>query len=210
MLITVLAFDGITALDAVGPYEILSRLPGARLQFAGETTGEVRTDSGFLGLTIDVAIADVDRSDVLVIPGGPGTRRLLTREPVLEWVRSIHPTTRFTTSVCTGSLVLAVAGVLADTEATTHWSCRGLLDELGARPVAERVVQRDKVVTAAGVSAGIDMALTLAEQLATTDVAKAIQLGIEYDPQPPFDCGSADRCDPAFVDRVRAFMASQK
>lgn len=206
MLITVLAFDGVTALDAIGPYDVLSRLPGAKVQFAGIAVGEVRTDSGFLGIVVDVAIADVDRTDILLVPGGHGTRRLLTDDTVLDWVRSIHRTTQWTTSVCTGSLVLAAAGVLAGTDATTHWSRRHMLDELGARAVAERVVERGKVVTAAGVSAGIDMGLTLAARIAGDDVAKAIQLGIEYDPQPPFDCGSADRSDPAFVDRVRSLL----
>ncbi|HEV2637690.1 MAG TPA: DJ-1/PfpI family protein [Actinocrinis sp.] len=183
-------FPGFTALDAVGPYEVLRMLPGARVVFAGPERGVTRTDSGVIGLHADAAYSEIESADLLVFPGGQGTRPLLKDEPVLEWVRAIHETTQWTTSVCTGSLVLAAAGLLDGLDATTHWGQVALLEKYGARYTAERVVRRGKIVTAAGVSSGIDMALTLAAALAGDDVAKAIQLAIEYDPQPPFDTGS--------------------
>jgi transcriptional regulator GlxA family with amidase domain len=139
---------------------------------------------------------------VIVFPGGPGTRALLEDERILAWLREAHARATWTTSVCTGSLVLAAAGILAHTHATTHWMARELLASLGARPVPDRVVERGKVITAAGVSAGIDMALVLAERIAGSDVAQAIQLGIEYDPQPPFDAGAPEKASAA----VRAMV----
>ena len=201
MLIAIPLFDRFTALDAVGPYEVLSRLPGAEVTFVGERTGPVRTDTGALAITVDERLADVGSPDVVVVPGGPGTRAMLEPGPLHEWIRAVHPTTQWTTSVCTGSLILGTAGVL---EATTHW---GALDELAplcATAVGDRrVVPQGKVVTAAGVSAGIDMALWLAARIAGDDIAKAIQLGIEYDPQPPFDAGSTAKADPAVVTLLR-------
>jgi len=193
-------FDRFTALDAVGPYEVLSRLPGAQVTFAAAASGPVRSDTGALAVTADAALSDVTAPDVVVVPGGPGTRAMLEPGPLHEWIRSVHPTTRWTTSVCTGSLVLGAAGVLEGLEATTHWAAMGELAPLCATAVGDRrIVAQGKVVTAAGVSAGIDMALWLAAQIAGDEVAKAIQLGIEYDPQPPFDAGSTAKADPATV-----------
>jgi putative intracellular protease/amidase len=183
-------FDRFTALDAVGPYEVLSRLPGAMVTFAAQKPGIQRTDNGMLGIEAPVALADIPAPDIVVVPGGFGTRALLEDIEMLDWLRSAHETTTWTTSVCTGSLLLAAAGLLDGLEATTHWAVRGTLEKLGARYVERRVVEQGKIVTAAGVSAGIDMALTLAAKIAGDDVAQTIQLYIEYDPQPPFDSGA--------------------
>lgn len=208
MDITILLFDGVTALDAIGPYEVLSRLPGAATTFVGERPGVYRTETGALGLQADGAYRDVARTDVLLVPGGFGTRALMHDEDVLAWVRSLHETTTWTTSVCTGSLVLGAAGLLTGLQATTHWAVLDALAGLGATPTSRRVVEQGKIVTAAGVSAGIDMALTLAARIAGEDVAKAIQLGIEYDPQPPFDCGSPDKASPEARDLIRGTTAA--
>ena len=203
MQIAILIFDRLTALDAIGPYEVLSRLPGAELTFVAPAAGERRTDTGRLGITADASIEEVPEPDVLLIPGGEGNRPLLTDERVLEWIRTAHEETQWTTSVCTGSLVLGAAGILQGKRATSHWAYRDALRSYGAEPVAERVVEDGKVMTAAGVSAGIDMGLTLASRIAGDEVAKAIQLGIEYDPAPPFDSGSPEKAAPELVERIR-------
>ncbi|HZN15748.1 MAG TPA: DJ-1/PfpI family protein [Acidimicrobiales bacterium] len=204
MRIVIPLFDRFTALDAVGPYEVLSRLPGAEVVFAAAEKGPVRTDVGSLAITADATFDEIESADVLTVPGGPGTRHLMTDPQLIAWVKQIHPTTTWTTSVCTGSLLLGAAGVLDGLKATTHWSADELLNSLGATYVEERVVIEGKVITAAGVSAGIDMALTLAARIAGDVVAQAIQLGIEYDPQPPFDCGAKSKADPAIVEFLRA------
>ncbi|MGH2992177.1 MAG: DJ-1/PfpI family protein [Solirubrobacterales bacterium] len=203
MQIAILIFDRLTALDAVGPYEVLSRLPGAELDFVAAKPGSKRTDTDRLALDAGRSIAEVPSPDVLLVPGGEGNRPLLSDEPVLSWVRSAHESSRYTTSVCTGSLVLGAAGILDGLRATSHWAYLGHLEPFGAIPVAERVVEDGKVITAAGVSSGIDMALLLAAKLAGEEVAKAIQLGIEYDPEPPFDSGSPDSAPEHIVDAVR-------
>ena len=203
MNIAILIFDKLTALDAVGPYEVLSRLPGTDLQFVAKEAGPKRTDTGVLGLVADKAITEVDDIDILLIPGGEGNRPMLTDDEMLDWVREVHADSEWTTSVCTGALVLGAAGILDGKRATTHWAYLDRLSEYGAEPVSERVVMDGKVVTAAGVSSGIDMALTLVGELAGPDVAKAIQLGIEYDPAPPFDSGSPAKAAPELVEFVR-------
>lgn len=203
MRIAILIFDKLTALDAVGPYEVLSRLPGAELEFVAKEAGPKRTDTGALALTADRALADLEPPDILLIPGGEGNRPLLEDAEVLDWIRTAHASTTWTTSVCTGSLVLAAAGILDGVRATTHWAYRDALAELGAEVVTDRVVVDGKVVTAAGVSSGIDMALTLAGEIAGPEVAQAIQLGIEYDPEPPFDAGSPEKAPAAIVEFVR-------
>jgi putative intracellular protease/amidase len=207
MLITIPLYDRFTALDAVGPYEVLCRLPGAEVVFVAEQPGPVRTDTRALTLVAQRALADVDACDVVVVPGGPGTREMLEPQPLHEWLRAIDATTQWTTSVCTGALLLGAAGLLDGLEATTHWSAFDTLASLGARPTERRVVPQGKVVTAAGVSAGIDMALWLAAQIAGDEVAKAIQLGIEYDPQPPFDSGSIAKASPETKELVRLATA---
>ena len=212
MQIAIALFPRVTVLDAIGPYEVLQRLPGATVTFVGEQTGEVRADNGFLGLTVDATFADVPDPDVVVVPGGVGTRALL--EPgtaILDWVRTAHETSRFTTSVCTGSLVLGAAGLLDGLSATTHWAAYDELRALGAEPTPQRVVEHldRRIITAAGVSSGIDMALRLAELLVDADAAKAMQLMIEYDPQPPFDAGSLAKAGDAVVARVVEYAAAK-
>jgi putative intracellular protease/amidase len=198
-------FDRITALDAVGPYEVLSRLPGVTVRFVAERPGEYRTDNRQLGLVADASLSDLPAPEIVLVPGGLGTRDLLAGGPLLDWVRAAHRTSQWTTSVCTGALVLAAAGVLRGLEATTHWASMELLGELGAVPVDRRVVVAEdaRVITAAGVSSGIDMALLLAARLAGDLVAQAIQLSIEYDPQPPFNAGSLRTAPDAVVELVR-------
>ena len=199
MDIVIPIFPDFTALDAVGPYEVLRHLPDAKVVFAAAERGLVRLDSKFTGLQADAAFGEIDAADVLVVPGGWGTRAAMRDEALLDWVRRIHATTRYTTSVCTGSLVLGGAGLLTGLDATTHWAQTKLLESTGARYTEQRVVQQGKIITAAGVSSGIDMALNLAAQIAGDDVAKSIQLLIEYDPQPPFDAGSPAKAGPAIV-----------
>lgn len=207
MLIAIPIFEGFTALDAIGPYDVLSRLPGAEVVFCSEEPGPKRTESAMVAITADVALADVGSPDVIVVPGGVGNRRLLDPDNAYSrWIRRVDASTEWTTSVCTGSLMLATAGLLDGVEATTHWAARDTLAELGAVPVSERVVHRGKIITAAGVSAGIDMALRLAELIAGEAVAKAIQLGIEYDPDPPHDAGSLEKASPEIVALVRTLL----
>jgi putative intracellular protease/amidase len=203
--IAILLFDRLTALDAIGPYEVLSRLPQAELRFVAPEPGVKRTDTGALGVSADASLAEVPDPDVLLVPGGKGTRPLMDDAAVLDWLRGAHETSTWTTSVCTGALVLGAAGILNGRRATTHWAYIDRLRELGADPVAERVVEDGKIVSGAGVSAGIDMALTLAARIAGEDVAKAIQLGIEYDPQPPFDAGSPATAPSELVDLIRSY-----
>jgi putative intracellular protease/amidase len=204
MRIVIPIYDRFTALDAVGPYEVLSRLPGAEVVFAATTAGPKRTDVGSLAITADATLDEIDSADIITIPGGPGTRQLMTDPELIGFVQRIHPTTTWTTSVCTGSLLLGAAGILDGLKATTHWSADELLNSTGATYVEERVVIEGKVITAAGVSAGIDMALTLAAKVAGDVVAQAIQLGIEYDPQPPFDSGAVSKAAPEIVEFLRA------
>ena len=208
MKIAILIFDKLTALDAVGPYEVLSRLPGAELVFVAKQAGAKRTDTGALALIADASIAELTDPDVLLIPGGEGNRPLLADETVLDWVRTADAGSTWTTSVCTGSLVLGAAGILEGRRATSHWAHLERLADYGAEPISERVVIDGKLVTAAGVSAGIDMALTLAAEIAGEQVAQAIQLGIEYDPNPPFDAGSPQKAPEELVDLIRGLARS--
>jgi len=187
-------YPGFTALDAIGPYQVLTNLPGAEVVLCAARPGELADDVGLLHLDIARSFDDVASPDVLLVPGGFVTRKLArTGEPIVEWIRQAHPTTTYTTSVCTGALLLAAAGVLDGQAATTHWMAYDDLASLGAVPTEQRVVRSGKVWTAAGVSAGIDLALTLAAEIAGPDVAQVIQLGIEYDPQPPFDSGAPSK-----------------
>lgn len=210
MDIVILLFDGVTALDAVGPYEVLSRLPGAKVRFVAAEAGPQRSDNGFLALSADYARDDVSRADILLLPGGFGTRALAQDPSTLEWVQKVHATTTWTTSVCTGSIVLAAAGLLEGLPAVTHWSQMHVLAEHGAVPTPGRYhFAGDKIVTAAGVSAGIDMALALTARIAGDGLAQALQLAIEYDPSPPFDAGSVDKAPPEILRMVRAAMAQR-
>jgi transcriptional regulator GlxA family with amidase domain len=209
MQFAILVFEKLTALDAVGPYEVFSRVPGTELVVVSTEEGPLRTDTGRLGLNADAVLEDVPEPDVFVIPGGEGNRPLMKDDRVLEWVRHAHEHSTWTTSVCTGALVLGAAGLLEGKRANTHWAYREMLREFGAEPVAERVVEDGKVVTAAGVSAGIDMALTLVGRMFDENVAKAIQLGIEYDPEPPFDSGSPEKAAPELVELIRGLEGVQ-
>jgi putative intracellular protease/amidase len=200
-------FDDFTALDAVGPYEVLSRV--GHVRFVGVEAGPVRTDNGMLTVLAETSLAEAGAPDVVAVPGGPGARALTTDPVWLDWLRAVHATSTWTTSVCTGSLLLGAAGILDGLRATSHWLELEALREYGAEPTGQRVVVEGKVVTAAGVSAGIDMALTLAARIAGEEAAKAIQLAIEYDPQPPFDSGSVEKSDPAVVTVIRAAVAAR-
>lgn len=208
MQIAIPLYDRFAALDVAGPYEVLAHLPGAEITFVAAEPGLQRTDSGPLEIDAPVALADLPEPDVLMVPGGLGTRARLEDEELLGWIRTAHASSQWTTSVCTGALLLGAAGVLDGLEATTHWLERETLAEFGARPVERRVVEQGKVITAAGVSAGIDMALTLAARLADDNVAQAIQLGIEYDPEPPFDSGSVGKAPQEIVELVRSLAAA--
>ncbi|CAL9632888.1 Isonitrile hydratase [Streptomyces sp. enrichment culture] len=204
MQIAIVLYDRFTALDAVGPYETLGRLPGAQTVFVAEQAGPVRSDTGSLALTADRTLADVPDPDIVVVPGGPGPLPLATDGPVLSWLRSADATSTWTTSVCTGSLLLAAAGLLRGRRATSHWLALEELARLGAEPTGERVVTDGKYVTAAGVSAGIDMGLTLLGRIAGDDHARIVQLATEYDPQPPYDAGSPEKAPAHLVDLVRS------
>ena len=199
MLVAIPLFPRFTALDGVGPYEVLQRVPTIDVTFVGHRRGEVRSDNGMLGMMVDKSFGEVTRPDVVVFPGGIGTRVLLNDEEVLDWLREAHDHTKFTTSVCTGALVLAAAGLLTGLTATTHWRAQELFDSLGARYVPQRVVEHlpQRIITAAGVSSGIDMALRLVELLVGRDAAEASQLMIEYDPEPPFDAGDLAKASDA-------------
>jgi transcriptional regulator GlxA family with amidase domain len=207
MDIAIPLFDRFTALDAVGPYEVLARVPGARVHFVAAEPGPKRTETDVLEMTARESLDDLPHPEIIVFPGGYGTRPLMEDEHVLGWLRRAHESSRWTTSVCTGSLVLGAAGILDGLEATTHWLELDTLASLGAKPTSERVVEQGKVITAAGVSAGIDMALTLAARIAGDEIAQAIQLGIEYDPQPPFEGGSTEKAPPEIVELVRSRAA---
>ena len=204
MQIAIVLFDRFTALDAVGPYQVLGSLPGAEVVFAAERPGRIGDDAGCLYLSADAALADVPHPDVVVVPGGPGQNDQMRDGPLHAWLRAADQSTAWTTSVCTGALILAAAGLLKGRRATSYWLALGELGRYGAIPVAERVVFDQKYVTAAGVSSGIDMALALAGRIAGDQTAQAIQLGIEYDPQPPYDAGSPDRAPAEITGRLRA------
>jgi putative intracellular protease/amidase len=197
-------FPHFTALDGIGPYEVLQRIPDFDVTFIGHERGVVRSDNGMLGIEVDATFEELPTPDVVVFPGGFGTRALMTDGRVLDWVRTAHATTTYTTSVCTGSLVLAAAGLLQGLTATTYWSVLDMLGQFGAIPTEQRVVEHldRRIITAAGVSSGIDMALRLVELLVDRTAAEAAQLMIEYDPQPPFDAGSTAKASSAVVERV--------
>lgn len=210
MKIAILLYQGVTALDAVGPYEVLSRLPGATVHFVAKSIEPIVTDTGMLTLMPELALEELPSPDVLLIPGAQeGYRAGMADEAILSWVRAAHATSRWTTSVCTGALILGAAGILKDLDATTHWAASRFLPLFGARYRAERVVKQGKVVTAAGVSAGIDMALSFAADLADQETAEMIQLVIEYDPQPPFDAGAPHKASEAVVKQAKQALAGR-
>ncbi|MFF3323845.1 DJ-1/PfpI family protein [Streptomyces sp. NPDC002889] len=199
MQIAILLYDRFTSLDAVGPYELLARLPGAETVFVAAETGPVAADQGSLSLVAERPLTEVRAPDIVLVPGGPGARQAMYDENVLGWLRAADATSTWTTSVCTGSLVLAGAGLLRGRRATSHWLALDDLVPLGAEPTGERVVFDGKYVTAAGVSSGIDMALHLLGRIGGDAVAQTIQLLTEYDPQPPYDAGSPDKAPAEIV-----------
>ena len=203
MEIAIPLYDRFTALDAVGPYEVLWRIPGARVRWVGAEARPYATDRG-LELVAEATFADVPAPDVLVVPGGTGTLDALADERLVDWIRAADATSTWTTSVCTGALLLGAAGLLDGRRATTHWAYLDRLEAYGATPASDRVVREGKIITSAGVSSGIDMALTLAAEIAGADVAQAIQLRIEYDPEPPFDTGSTAKAPEHIVALARS------
>jgi transcriptional regulator GlxA family with amidase domain len=213
MQIAIPLFPRLTALDGIGPYEVLQRLPGAEVVFVGAETGNVRSENGFLGLSVDATFDQVPKPDVVVVPGGVGTRAFTdgADHPIINWLAAVHPHTRYTTSVCTGSLLLGQAGLLEGLTATTHWSAYDALAKFGATPTGDRVVEHldRRIITAAGVSSGIDMALRLSELLVDETAAKAMQLMVEYDPQPPFDAGSVEKAGETVMTRVIEYAADK-
>ncbi|WP_030197228.1 DJ-1/PfpI family protein [Streptomyces sp. NRRL S-87] len=204
MQIAIVLYDRFTALDAVGPYDTLGRLPGAETVFVAERTGPVRNDSGSLALVAERTLAEVPAPDIVIVPGGPGQTAQMDNPVLLDWLRSADATSTWTTSVCTGSLLLAAAGLLEGRRATSHWLALETLRTYGAAPTGERVVTDGKYVTAAGVSSGIDMGLTLLGRIAGDRAAQAVQLLTEYDPQPPYDAGSPEKAPADLVEEWRA------
>jgi transcriptional regulator GlxA family with amidase domain len=201
-----LLYDRFTALDWIGPHEVLNSLPDTECVTVAEEAGPVGNESGSIEIVAAKTLDEVTSPDIVVIPGGLGTRILLEHEPLHEWIRTVHETSQWTTSVCTGSLLLAAAGLLDGAPATTHWLARDVLASLGAEPVPDRVVEHGKIITAAGVSAGIDMALRLVQKMYGDKAAQTVQLGIEYDPQPPFDSGSPEKAPEEIIEAARAAM----
>lgn len=210
MKVAYLLYPGFTALDITGPHDVLNSVPGTESMFVAEEAGPVRNESDTLSLVADFSFDEVRDPDILVVPGGFGTRALLEHRPLLDWIREVNQVTTWTTSVCTGSLLLAAAGLLDGVPATTHWLARETLESLGATPSEERVVFQGKIVTAAGVSSGIDMALRLVQEIHGDELAQAVQLGIEYDPDPPFDAGSPDKAPSEIREVVTAVFAAQE
>jgi transcriptional regulator GlxA family with amidase domain len=200
-------YSGFTALDAIGPYAVFTSVPGADVVVCAEQKGTLADESNLLHLDLTHTFADAPAPDVLLIPGGLATRRLAAKGgAIVDWIRTAHETTTYTTSVCTGALLLGAAGVLDGLPATTHWFAYDHLRSYGAQPTEQRVVIEGKVATAAGVSAGIDLALTLVDKLYGAEVAQGVQLGIEYDPQPPHDTGAPSKAPAEIRDLVSAVM----
>lgn len=204
MQLAILLYDRMTALDAIGPYEVL-QAPGLGIEvrFVAREKGMKRTDFGRLGLQADYTLDETPRPDILLVPGTAYPDAVTGDPVVLDWIAKVHQTTKWTTSVCTGALGLGAAGVLKGLKASTHWLAHDMLKQFGAIPTKERVVRDGKVCTAAGVSSGIDMALTLVAEEFGRDAAELVQLLIEYDPQPPFDAGSPDKASPLIVSTAR-------
>ena len=205
--IAILLYPGVTALDAVGPWEVLSRIRDTEVRFVAKEREPVMTEGRVLRLGVTHTIAETPSPDLLLVPGGTTTPSVMVDEDTLAWLRRAHETTTWTTSVCTGALILAAAGILKRRPATTHWYKMRVLGIMGAKPQPDaRIVRSGKIVTAAGVSAGIDLALWLAGEIAGRERAEAIQLTIEYDPQPPFDAGHMRKASQAVQVLARQIM----
>ena len=210
MQVAYLLYDRFTALDIIGPHDVFNSVPGNESIFVAEQPGPIRNESDTLSLVADASLEEIPSPDIVVVPGGFGNRMLLEHELLHDWIRGVHETSTWTTSVCTGSLLLAAAGLLDGAPATTHWLARDVLAELGAKPVPQRIVEHGKIVTAAGVSSGIDMALALVTKINGKEVAQAVQLGIEYDPEPPHDSGSPEKAPPEIVELVTAAFEARE
>lgn len=209
MQVAILLYPGFTALDVMGPYEVLARLPGAQVTFVTERPGLVANDLGAVAIDVAAGLHDVPAPDVVLVGGGPGQAAMMSDGAAHEWLRCVDRTSTWTTSVCTGSLILAAAGLLSGRRATSHWLALPALAQHGARPTADRVVIDGHYATAAGVSSGIDMALTLAGRMLGDEAAQTVQLIIEYAPRPPYDAGSLASAPPAVIDRARAVLAGR-
>jgi putative intracellular protease/amidase len=204
-------YEGFTALDAIGPYQVFSNMPGVEVVICAESRGRLNDDNDLLHFEIEHDFADVPSPDVLLVPGGVITRKLAReRAPIVDWIAQAHPHTTWTTSVCTGALLLGAAGLLQGRPATTHWCAYDELAKYGAEPTEQRVVQSGKIVTGAGVSAGIDLALTLAGIMWGDDAAQALQLAIEYDPQPPYDAGAPSKASPELIELIQGSVTRQE
>ena len=203
--VVIYLYDRMTVLDGIGPYEVLRCVPGTRVRFAAKKAGIIRPDSGLQMLNAEYGISDVTDADILIVPGGDPRAQIGDKE-VLQWIRGLHEKTKWTTSVCTGSLILGAAGLLKGLEATTYWSAIENLKMFGATPVNKRYVRQGKVITAAGVSAGIDMALQLVALEQGEEMAQTVQLLIEYDPQPPFNTGSRSKASPAMIEKAKKML----
>ena len=210
MQIAFALYPQFTGLDIIGPFQTLADLPGVECAFVAETAGPVHDHTNRLSIVATATFDEVTAPDVIVVPGGFGDRDATPNHPVARWIRAVHPTTTWTTSVCTGSIFLALAGVLDGLEATTHWAAYERLRALGAQPTEQRVVERGKVITAAGVSSGIDMALRLVQQLYGDEAAQAVQLGLEYDPEPPFDAGAPEKASPQLAEVVATVFRARE
>ena len=205
--IAILLYPGVTALDAVGPWEVLSRIPNTEIRFVGKETGPVVTEGDVLLLGVTHTVSETMSPDLVLVPGGATTPGQMVDDEVLDWLRTVHRTTTWTASVCTGALILGAAGILKGSPATTHWYKMGVLRIMGAKPQPdERIVRSGKIITAAGVSAGIDLALWLSGAIAGRERAEAIQLTIEYDPHPPFDAGHMRKASETVQSLARKMM----
>ena len=204
-----LLFPNITQLDMTGPYEVFTKFPDSRVHLLWKTLDPV-TAAGGMQLLPSTTFADCPQLDLVCVPGGAGMNALLNDEEVLDFLRRQAPGARYVTSVCTGSLVLGAAGLLRGRRATTHWMSLPMLAAFGCEPVAERVVVDGEIVTGGGVTAGIDFALTVAGELLGAEAAQQIQLGIEYNPDPPFDAGSPERAAPSVVAAARKAAAMRQ
>jgi putative intracellular protease/amidase len=210
MEIVIYIYNGLTVLDAIGPYEVLSRLPNANVKFVAKEKSVIVADTHFLKLFAEYDISEIEKADILVVPGSTvGFLREAKDDTLLSWIKKINTTTTWTTSVCSGSIILAAAGLLKDKKATSHWGVLHLLKDYGAIPTSERYVREDKIITAQGVSAGIDMSLYLASLIEGDEKAKAYQLFIEYDPKPPFTSGNMKEADTTTIELAKKVLRKE-